>query len=174
MFIYHTSIWLLLLIALCVLWAAPPALAWEWHKGWNETGQRKSPEEDPKPIAGAGIQHDFNAISRRIPGSNAVPVFRRLLCGMRPGSDGEGAMYIFRNGLQHRYSMDEDRWKVGCTSLKVGVKKRLAQWGRQCGRSPVLIGEWKVKHHRLCENLIHSELKLKEPRKAIASGSGAR
>ncbi|KAI8820031.1 uncharacterized protein EV422DRAFT_507182 [Fimicolochytrium jonesii] len=163
LFSYQTSIWVLFIIALCVLWVAPPALVSEWQKSWYETGQMslESPEEEPKPIAGAGIQHDFNAISRRIPGGKAMPVFRRLLCGMRPGSDGEGSMYIFRNGQQYVNPIDQDRWKVGCTGSKVGVKKRMAQWGRQCGHSPVLIGEWKVNCHRLCENLIHSELKLK-------------
>ena len=58
-------------------------------------------------------------------------------------------------------NIHKDEFKIGRTSLNVGVKNRLKQWTKQCNGKLKLYSKWHVKNHQICEQMIHEELKLK-------------
>lgn len=68
-----------------------------------------------------------------------MPVFKRLVRGIRQ-KDGQGFIYIYQTKTQQRFPSRRECWKIGCTSLNVGVKKRMNQWEKSRGHSPVVMG----------------------------------
>lgn len=114
---------------------------------------------EPKPPLVLPIrkEHDLNKIADRLGLENCARLIPIILSGQKSKSDGTGFIYIFRKQGER----DATKFKIGCTNEKVGVKRRTQQWMRSCNHSVVLLGSWKVKRHRLCERLIHYELKGK-------------
>lgn len=107
-------------------------------------------------------KHDLNRIVDRMGSEAGVRAIKLLLSKKKSGSDGVGFIYIFRKPGGGTDQYVENKFKIGCTNLHVGAEKRAQQWVRHCNQSFVLQGKWKVSRHRLCEKLIHCELKAKK------------
>ncbi len=121
------------------------------------------PRKEPltKPIyipVPRSVRHEFDSVARRVPRRNVLPLFKRLLRGPRD-RDGAGWIYIYQHKTAESSSVANKCWKVGCTSFT--VEKRLKQWSNQCGHNPVLAGRVPVKYNKLCESLIHMELRFR-------------
>ncbi|KAJ3285324.1 hypothetical protein HK104_009539 [Borealophlyctis nickersoniae] len=112
------------------------------------------PLNQPKP--------DLNKIRERIVEPDYCIRALRMLLNANKASerrkDAPGFIHVFRK--DSRATENTRQWKVGST--KIGAIKRTRQWSKQCKIGVVLQDAIEVNRHRLCERLIHFELKAKK------------
>ncbi|KAJ3144680.1 hypothetical protein HDU86_001519, partial [Geranomyces michiganensis] len=151
--------------------SAPVTTAHEAQRGKSSQrlkAQARSANREPckmsllKPTfiqAPRSIRNDFNKVSQRVHRTSVLALFRRLLKGPR-NRDGKGHIYIYQHKTEKSSAVSRNYWKIGCTG--VAVETRIKQWGKQCGYNPVLADRFPVKYNKLCESLIHMELKARK------------
>ncbi|KAI8916799.1 hypothetical protein DFJ77DRAFT_356626 [Powellomyces hirtus] len=157
----RTQTFLLIICLLLWLWLTPPGRVGGLYRDWLERDPAPAMKPDTWEQTPCTVALNFNQAAARVGSRDPARLFRCLVRGVRSKSDGEGFIYIFQRVTPHALPTERQHWKIGCTSARVGVKKRLNQWEKQCKQKLRLIGQWGVKYHMLCENLIHTELKAK-------------
>ncbi|KAI8585357.1 hypothetical protein BDZ88DRAFT_442476 [Geranomyces variabilis] len=118
--------WVLIIGFILLIWVFPQAAA----KAYVQKDDQLTIEVPAQEQATSGRIPDFNRAAARIGMQKASRFFSRMVRGSKARLDKPGFVYMFQTAQLN--IPGEDRvWKIGSTSARIGVERRLKQWEKQ-------------------------------------------